>query len=74
MLMYMAAWTLFAGIGLLWLLIVIASLALMIWAILDIVKAKNKDNFKVIWILVVVLLGLIGIIIYYFVGRKERKL
>ena len=63
----------FGGIGLLWLLVMIASIALVIWAVLDIIKAKNKDNFKVIWILVVVLLGLIGVAIYYFVGRKDKK-
>ncbi len=39
----------------------------MIWAIIDIIRAKNEgDNWKVIWILVVVLLGIIG------VGRKDR--
>jgi len=51
--------------------IVIGFLALWIWAIID--CATNdylKDNDKIVWILVVVLVGWVGAIIYYFVARK----
>ncbi|HIJ99188.1 TPA: PLDc_N domain-containing protein [archaeon] len=53
--------------------LVILSLVGVIWAVIDIIRAKNEgDNWKVIWILVVVILGILGVAIYYFVGRKER--
>jgi len=47
------------------------SLALTIWSAIDIVrKPFKKDNDKVLWLIVVLMLGLIGPIIY-LVKRKE---
>ncbi len=45
-----------------------------IWMIIDCAKRDfKKDNDKVIWILVIVLLQLIGAIIYYFTIKKSDK-
>ncbi|RLF50862.1 MAG: hypothetical protein DRN19_03785 [Thermoplasmata archaeon] len=42
-----------------------------LWAYKD---AKSRgDEHAILWFLVVFLLGLIGLIIYLVVGRKERK-
>ncbi len=55
-------------------LIGLLSLVLFIWAIVDIIGQKRETSWKVIWVLVCLFLGVIGIIIYYFVsGRKKGK-
>jgi prolipoprotein diacylglyceryltransferase len=45
-----------------------------IWMIVDCAQNEPSDqgNDKVIWILVIILAGLIGAAIYYFVRRPER--
>ena len=50
----------------------ILSLIFWIWMIVDVSKRKFKgESDKVMWILVVVLAGIIGAIIYYFVVKKK---
>ena len=62
---------------LIWLaLIVLAILAFIFWIlmIIDVAKRKFKnDNDRLVWILVVILAGIIGAIIYYFVIKKPNK-
>ena len=69
-----------AGILLIMLIVLlIAAIAILgtvfwIWMIIDCAKRDfKKDNDKVIWILVIVLLQLIGAIIYYFTIKKSDK-
>lgn len=53
-------------------LIGIALLGFWIWMLIDCAQRTFPgENDKLIWILVVVLAGWIGAIIYYFVGRKK---
>jgi prolipoprotein diacylglyceryltransferase len=48
--------------------------AFWIWMIVDCAKRTFKnDNDKVIWILVIVLAGIIGAIIYYFAVKISKK-
>jgi hypothetical protein len=57
------------GFGLIGLL----CLALWIWAIVDIVNSRfREDSTKIIWILLVIFLPFLGTILYYFVGREQR--
>ena len=53
--------------------IAVLQIALMVWALIDVVKRKhvNGGN-KLVWILVIVLVNLIGPIIYLLIGRKEE--
>jgi uncharacterized membrane protein len=53
-------------------LISLVGLGLMIWAVVDISKSEFQGNGKVVWLLVVLLAGLIGIIIYFAVGRGQK--
>lgn len=58
------------------LLVAIAILAFIfwIWTIIDCAKRNFKNETeKVVWILVIVLTGLIGSIIYYFVVMTSKK-
>jgi Phospholipase_D-nuclease N-terminal len=45
---------------------------LLIFALVDIARARNEGNWKLMWALISIFAGLIGIAIYYFVGRHER--
>ena len=41
-------------------------------ALIDILKNEFEGNNKIIWVLVVLFLSLIGAILYYFIGRKQK--
>lgn len=59
-------WFMLFGIGIL-------GTAFWIWMIIDCANNEpSGGNDKVVWILVVVLTGIIGAAIYYFVRRPER--
>lgn len=51
----------------------VASIVLWIWTLVDVVKVPSDDRFRagnqLTWVLVVVLAGVIGSIIYLAVGR-----
>lgn len=47
-------------------------LILPILAIVDILKGNFKNNDKLIWILVVIFFGVIGALLYYIIGRKQK--
>jgi TctA family transporter len=57
-----------------WFVMIIACLLLFIlwiFMIIDVAKREfKKENDKIVWILVVVLAGFIGAIIYYFAIKK----
>ena len=60
--------SMFGGFGLLWLIGFIA----VIWAIIDIVKQKKETGWKLIWVIISLVLGVIGVVLYYFIsGRKK---
>jgi len=54
------------------LLILLVTLAIPIIALVDILKSKFEGNNKTVWVLVVLFLGLLGVILYYAIGRKQR--
>ena len=57
--------------GLVVLAIAIVSVVAFVWALIDIIKREDLDGtMKLVWILVVLFTGVLGAIIYYFVGRK----
>ena len=76
--------TIAAGFLFLWLIFIIIWLiffvggmllfAFWVWMIVDVAKRdfKDKDD-KILWVLVVVLAGFIGAIIYYFMVKRKDK-
>lgn len=62
------------GIWLLACCFTIPLLVLWVWTIVDCAKnEKSEGNDKVVWILVIVLAGWIGALIYVFARRPARK-
>lgn len=47
-------------------------LAAWIWALVDILKNDFAGLNKVIWLVLVLALPLIGVILYYFIGRAQK--
>jgi len=56
--------------GVLGLLILIGD----IWAIVNIVQSPASDGKKILWVLLVILLPLLGLILWYFLGPRTGKL
>ncbi|TMH55544.1 MAG: hypothetical protein E6H55_18245 [Betaproteobacteria bacterium] len=44
-----------------------------IWAIINILQSSVSNEKKLIWIIVVVLLPLLGLILWFFLGPRNRK-
>ena len=44
-----------------------------IWAILNIAQSSASNEKKLIWILVVLLLPLLGLILWYFLGPRQGR-
>ncbi len=61
------------AIGLVFLVIGLAFFAVWVWSLIDVIRSDFKgENDKLIWILVIVLAGILGSVIYFFVGRKNK--
>ena len=54
------------------LLIIPVFLIIPIIALVDILKNEFTNNNKIIWVLVVLLSWIIGAILYFFIGRKQK--
>ena len=44
-----------------------------IWAIMNILQSSASNEKKLIWIIAVVLLPLLGLILWYFLGPRDGK-
>lgn len=40
--------------------------------LIDILKSKFEQNNKLIWVLVILFLNIIGALLYFFIGRKQK--
>jgi D-alanyl-lipoteichoic acid acyltransferase DltB (MBOAT superfamily) len=53
-------------------LFIAAYYVFLIWALVDIARAQNEGNWKLLWALVAIFGQAIGLAVYFFVGRHER--
>ena len=44
-----------------------------VWAIINILQSSASNEKKLIWTVAVVLLPLLGLILWYFLGPRDRK-
>ena len=61
----------FAGLGLLGGLLGIILFGFWLWMLIDCLKRKFKD--KIVWVVVMILLGPLGSILYYFLVKNKKK-
>ena len=53
---------------------IIASMVFWIMMLIDAVQRKfSKENDKILWVLVIVLAGIIGALLYYFMVKRKGK-
>ena len=51
----------------------VLQLVMWVWMLVDCLKYESSEgNEKVIWILLMVFLGIIGSLLYYFIRRPQR--
>jgi|GEM_PF-1639850 len=55
--------------GMFWLI----SLAFIIWTLIDIARADKDAGYKIIWAVIAIFLGLIGVLLYYFIEKSAPK-
>ncbi len=55
-----------------WQSILLISIGLWIYSLIDILKSSFEKNDKIIWILVVLFVPILGPILYIFIGRKRK--
>ena len=44
-----------------------------IWAIINILQSSADNAKKLIWVLVVLLLPVLGLLVWFFLGPRDRK-
>lgn len=63
------------GVGLIiiWIVVMVVNLALFVfwlWMLIDVIKRKFDQ--KVLWIVLIIILGYLGAIIYYFAVKRKK--
>lgn len=58
------------GYNSLWALLILAG---DIWAIINILQSSASNEKKLLWVIVVVLLPLLGLILWFFLGPRNGK-
>ncbi|ARV07959.1 hypothetical protein BTO04_02510 [Polaribacter sp. SA4-10] len=55
-----------------WQTLILLSIGLWIYCLIDILKNKFLQNDKLIWILVVIFIPFIGSLMYLFIGKNKK--
>jgi hypothetical protein len=53
-------------------LIIVSFVSLWGWALYDLISNDFKKNYKLIWIIVVVMIPILGAVLYFMNGRKQK--
>ena len=53
-------------------LIYLGIIVFWLWSLIDILKSDFQGSGKIVWLLVVFFLSLLGSILYFFIGRKQK--
>lgn len=54
------------------LIVFLVLLLIPILALIDILRNEFTGNNKIVWLLVVIFFGFIGVILYYAIGQKQK--
>ncbi|WNH07658.1 PLDc N-terminal domain-containing protein [Thalassobellus suaedae] len=55
-----------------WQALLLVSIGLWIYCLIEVLKNKFEKNDKIIWVLVVILLPILGSILYLFIGKSKK--
>ena len=55
------------------LFLIIGVMLLPLLALIDILTGRFDQNDKLVWVLVVIFFNILGAILYFIIGRKNRK-
>lgn len=44
-----------------------------VWAIINIIQSRATTGMKVLWVVIVILLPVLGVILWYFLGPKTGR-
>ena len=64
--------TLFLPIGITETYIILLTILFPIWALIDILKSKFDENNKLIWVLAVIFTNIVGAMLYFLIGKKQK--
>jgi len=53
-------------------LIMLIVLGIYIYSLVDILRHEFRGNNKIVWIIVVLMLPLLGVFLYFFLGKKQQ--
>lgn len=63
------------GLNLFLLFILVGLFAIWIWALIDIITSKFKDDImQIVWLIVVFFLPFLGVLIYLLIGRSMKRI
>ena len=55
--------------------LIIVEIALLVFALVDLLKREYyKTDIKIVWAIIIVIFGIIGPVVYFIFGRKERPI
>ena len=61
--------------GIIWILLALASVALFVWALIDILNSQFADSTtKLIWIVIVLVAAFVGPLIWLLWGRHNQRI
>ncbi len=67
-------WTGMTGyMGSYMLAVLAVALIVYIWALADMLTARRESEWKILWLLVLVLIPVLGFFLYLIIGRQERR-
>ena len=70
-----AAAGIFAGMAIFWFIFGIGGFILFLWALIDVIRREfPNQNEKILWIVLIILIGWLGPILYLAMGRKKGTL
>jgi hypothetical protein len=44
-----------------------------VWAVINILQSSASNEKKLLWVLLVILLPLLGLILWYFLGPRDKR-
>jgi len=50
----------------------VVPLVLLLWALIDILRNEFTGSNKIIWVIIVILIPILGAILYFLIGRKQK--